>query len=316
MTIRNQLKGQRHKDTQRWKTTNETAPKWVDNKSKSVLTVYYCGREPTQTLDRHQAVVCTRCPSEPLSFAPDEGFLWDYDCFQYWRWSFWLQTILSYLLHLQFGAIPEYHMFDFRQVWLLKLIKISQNSLELQHFNSDASARNESAIQCSKGCQPAPRVQFGNFSLVFLSSQYWVSRSMSITKPALFILEEPFRLFKASVILASFPFSCDLTLDSISMLAISRFRCSFPGLCLWSNAMLCLVQKLRELEVWLLKKNNPQLSLLRSSTSNNMGSTMGWVAAKNCIKIDRKKFVQCSGQEVVYFYLRRQDLNWPMPEHL
>ena len=217
---------------------------------------------------------------------------------------------------LQFGAIPEYHMFDFRQVWLLKLIKISQNLLELQHFNSDASARNESAIQCSKGCQPAPRVQFGNFSLVFLSSQYWVSRSMSITKPALCILEEPFRLFKASVILASFPFSCDLTLDSISMLAISRFRCSFPGLCLWSNAMLCLVQKLRELEVWLLKKKNPQLSLLRSSTSNNMGSTMGWVAAKNCIKIDRKKFVQCSGQEVVYFYLRRQDLNWPMPEHL
>ena len=160
------------------------------------------------------------------------------------------------------------------------------------------------------------------FNLVIFLS-YFCQVSIGCQGPCLspnlpfFILEEPFRLFKASVILASFPFSCDLTLDSISMLAISRFRCSFPGLCLWSNAMLCYVLSRSwenlKFDFW---KYNPQLSLLRSSTSNNMGSTMGWVAAKNCIKIDRKKFVQCSGQEVVYFYLRRQDLNWPMPEHL
>ena len=51
-----------------------------------------------------------------------------------------------------------------------------------------------------------------------------------------------------------------------------------------SDPMLCYVLsrgwKNLKFDFW-------KLSLLRSSTSNNMGSTMGWVAPKNCIKIDR-----------------------------
>ena len=185
-------------------------------------------------------------------------------------WSFfvrwWLFSILTVIVlasnhfthtcyTFQFGAIPEYHMFDFRQVWLLKLIKISQNSLELQHFNSDASARNESAIQCSKGCQPAPRVQFGNFSLVFLSSQYWMSRSMSITKPAFFYIGGTFQVVQG----LGHPgfLSFFLRLDPGFNIYVGNIKVqmfiSWSLSLIQCNAMLCLVQKLRELEVWLLK---------------------------------------------------------------
>ena len=56
----------------------------------------------------------------------------------------------SYSFTFQFGALPEYHMFDFRQVWIN-----FRNLLANYFFNSVVSARNESAIQCSKRRQPA-----------------------------------------------------------------------------------------------------------------------------------------------------------------